>query len=340
MAAGRLTVSGATGFDAALPLRSGDEGEAVRDLQERLRVLGFAPPAGSAGRFDDATETAVRDFQAQRGLRADGICGRDTWSAVVEAGFRLGDRLLYQRRPMLHGDDVAEVQRRLSGLGFDPGGIDGIFGDRTQVAVADFQHNVGLAPDGICGPRTLAELVRVAPLGGSAELVSSVRERLRVDAVRSSVAGRRFAVGEEGGFATGAAAVSRALVLTGAEAIELHHPDPSEQAADANAAVVDCYVGLRLEPSHHAVATAFYRGFRYESVASRRLAELLVVEASGRLGLDDGGAKGMALPILRETQMPAVQLELGSPHLVVMRTAQLGEAVVAALEGWLAEPWS
>jgi len=39
----------------------------------------------------------------------------------TEAGYRIGDRLLYHRAPMLRGDDVATVQRRLSALGFEPG---------------------------------------------------------------------------------------------------------------------------------------------------------------------------------------------------------------------------
>ena len=108
----------------------------------------------------------MHSFQSQRGLRADGVCGQQTWSSLVEAGFRLGDRLLYRRSPMLQGDDIAEVQRRLSGLGFDPGGVDGIFGESTHVALSEFQRNVGLATDGICGPRTLSELTRVAPRRG------------------------------------------------------------------------------------------------------------------------------------------------------------------------------
>ncbi len=322
-----------------LPLRVGDTGDAVADLQERLVYLGLDLGEDKPGVFGTGTQAAVRAFQAQRGLRQDGVCGKDTWSAVVEAGFRLGDRLLYHRRPMLHGDDVAEVQRRLSSLGFDPGGVDGIFGVLTHLALTDFQHNAGVAPDGICGQRTLAELFRVAPLVGGADLVSSVRERLRVADASATLRGRRIAVGEEGGFATGAAAVCRALVLAGAVPVELHHPDATEQAADANSAGVDCYLGLRLEPTHASVVATFYRGFRYESVASRHLAEFLLESAVQRLGLHDGGVHGMALPILRETQMPAVLLELGAPDQVVMHTTELAQAVVQALDRWLAEPW-
>jgi N-acetylmuramoyl-L-alanine amidase len=236
---------------------------------------------------------------------------------------------------MLQGDDIADVQRRLSGLGFDPGGVDGIFGDSTHVAIAEFQRNVGLTTDGICGPRTISELTRVSPVEGGSDLVTPLREQLKVASSPATLRSKRIAVGEEGGFATGAAAVHRTLLLAGASSLELHQPDPTAQAAAANAAEVDCYIGLRLEPSHGLAKTYFYRGFRYESAASRQLAELLVASAACRLGLGEGGAHGMAEAILRRTAMPAVVLELGDPHTVGMQTARLGEAVQESLDRWL-----
>jgi N-acetylmuramoyl-L-alanine amidase len=88
---------------------------------------------------------------------------------------------------MLQGDDVADVQRRLSGLGFDPGGVDGIFGDNTHAAITEFQHNMGLVTDGICGPLTLSELARVAPVRGGDDLVTPLREQLKVAATPATL---------------------------------------------------------------------------------------------------------------------------------------------------------
>ena len=90
---------------------------------------GHNTAADQPGAFGEPTEAAVRGFQERRGLRVDGICGPQTWASLVEAGFRPGDRLLYYTSPMLRGDDVAELQRRLSALGFDAGRVDGIFGE-------------------------------------------------------------------------------------------------------------------------------------------------------------------------------------------------------------------
>jgi N-acetylmuramoyl-L-alanine amidase len=321
----------------AMVLRQGDVGEGVADLQRRLIALGFDLGGDDTGVFGEGTSAALRQFQVLRGLRPDGVCDRAVWGAVVEAGFRLGDRVLYRRRPMLRGDDVAELQRRLSALGFDTGAIDGIFGDLTRAAVAEFQRNVGLHPDGICGRQTVEELRRLAIREGTGDLVSRVRERLRAATVVSELHGRRIGVGEEGGFANGAAAVCRALASAGAVPVPLHHPDASQQAALANLAGVDCYLGLRLDPDSDSCSSAYYRGFRYESAVSRALAEHCQRELPTALGLRDGGTKGMALPILRETRMPAVLVEIGHPARVVERTSALGRALVAALLRWADE---
>ncbi|MGD0082829.1 MAG: peptidoglycan-binding protein [Acidimicrobiales bacterium] len=324
---------------AVLPLVLGSTGEAVTDLQLRLVRLGLSTGEDDTGDLGPGTVQAVASFQRQRGLRSDGICGRETWAAIVEAGYGLGDRLLYRRTPMVHGDDVADLQRRLSALGFDPGGVDGIFGDRTEEALGEFQRNIGLNVDRICGPRTISELTRLTIRPGGEDLVSTVRERLIAAARGATLSGRRIAVGEQGGFATGVAAVCRALAALGAEPLALHHPDESEQALSANNAAVDCYIGLRLAPDHASVKTVYYRGYRYESETSHLLADLMREEVVKQLGLEDGSTEGMALRVLRETQMPAVLVELGAPNLVVMHVVELAQAIVSSLEQWLMVDW-
>jgi hypothetical protein len=53
---------------------------------------------------------------------------------------------------------VKALQRLLAKAGFDPGMIDGRFGNGTQAAVIAFQRSEGLLADGIAGPRTMAAL--------------------------------------------------------------------------------------------------------------------------------------------------------------------------------------
>lgn len=58
------------------------------------------------------------------------------------------------------GSAVRTLQRQLSSEGYDPGGIDGKFGTRTQAAVMAFQRAQGLKVDGAVGENTSAALRR------------------------------------------------------------------------------------------------------------------------------------------------------------------------------------
>lgn len=144
------------------PIRQGDRGPAVEDVQKRLLTLGFdLGPTGIDGVFFGSTLAAVRRFQRDRGLDEDGLVGDATWAALVDATFRLGDRLLYLKFPYLHGADVLALQGALNALGFACGRPDGIFGAYTERAVREFQANVGLPADGIAGVDTVGAVDRL-----------------------------------------------------------------------------------------------------------------------------------------------------------------------------------
>ncbi len=324
--------------EGEINLAIGAEGQAVVDVQRRLADLDCSPGIDPAGCFREGTRAAVEAFQYRRGLRVDGVCGRQTWSALVEAGRRLGDRFLYRRSPMLRGDDVAELQQRLSALGFDTGRVDGIFGDLTSAALGEFQRNAGLPVDGIAGAATVSELLRFGSRHDGTELVASVRDREQLRQAPRTLAGRRVAIGEEGGLAATAGAVRRLLVSRGASVTTHHHPDSSVQASEANAARAEVYVGIRLATAD-GCSTAYYAGYRYSSPGGRRLAELLHLALSLTLGLPDGGSQGMSLPLLRETRMPAVLCEIGPASVVVERSAVIARAVVDSLVEWVDTAW-
>lgn len=320
----------------ALPLRRGAAGDSVLDIQQRLSALGFDTTGDEPGQYGQATEDAVRRFQEQRGLRDDGVCGEQTWASLVEAGYRLGDRMLYLHAPMLRGDDVLTLQRTLGSLGFDAGRVDGILGPNTASALEHFQRNAGLTTDGICGPATIEALHRFSTKGGDSPTVGSVRE---ADGMREprDLLDRRVAVGEMGGLAALADAVGRALLDAGARVVVLHQPDESTQASEANGFAAAAFIGLGLrdEPGCRA---AFYATEGFESVGGRHLAELAIEELPADLRGAGAEVVGMRLSILRETRMPAVFCEIGPPALVVERTAELAEGVARAVSRWVTEP--
>jgi len=63
----------------------------------------------------------------------------------------LGDETL---RPGDRGTYIFHLQAILMILGYDPGALDGIFGNRTRIAVVEFQLDNGLEPDGLVGRLT------------------------------------------------------------------------------------------------------------------------------------------------------------------------------------------
>jgi N-acetylmuramoyl-L-alanine amidase len=208
----------------------------------------------------------------------------------------------------------------------------------TASALAEFQRNVGLPADGILGASTLRELKRVTPWHADHELVTTVRDRERLRQAPRTLLGRRIAVGEEGGLDVLVTAVRRRLSAAGAQVVPILHRAGSSQAAAANAARVEAYVGIRLDPDDRRCLASYYAGYTYESPGGRRLAEILQGMAAHVLDVPPQGANGMSLPVLRETRMPAVVCEFGPARTVVQRNAALAGAVVASLAQWVVAP--
>ena len=314
----------------ALPLEIGALGTPVRELHRRLAAAGQSGLAPTE-QYTAETAEAVALFQQSRGLRADGVCGPATWAALVEAGYRLGDRLLYLRRPYQRGEDVAELQRRLGALGFSAGRTDGICGPRTAVAISKLQENAGLAADGICGPDTLALLQRIPTSDSHSMATLLERERLR-----NSPRVLNAAPIALGGTDSLAAATARLLRRQGASVIVLAQQDGSEVAAAANE--LDTSVLLEVELSERPGCELFYfRTGGFTSSGGMRLAELLRAALSGVL---EGPAvtAGMRLPVLRESRMPAVACHLGPPQQVVRQLGDIAEQIAKCLVDWIAEP--
>lgn len=278
------------------------------------------------------TVTAIVAFQQARGLPDDGVCDEDTWTALIEAGWALGDRVLYHRSPNLRGDDVADLQRRLGRLGFDAGRVDGIFGPLTAAALEELQRNLGLPPDGICGADTVRALRRLGSHTDHGPAVASVREEERLRDT-SGLTGARVVVGHLGGLGMLTRTIARMLRGSGARVLVADELDQRAHAVVANQFQAAAYLGFR--SGEHPGPIAFYATAGFESIGGRRLSELLVA-GLGQAGVGDlcCSAAGMRIPVLRETKMPAVLAQLGPPRAVVDQTPTVAAATVQAMRRW------
>lgn len=329
----------ADGKDAArspsldgLPLRLGHRGPAVRDLHQRLGQAGLSCEGEV---FDVGTESAVRAFQHSRRIEVDGVVGRQTWAALVEAAHRLGDRLLYHKSsPMLRGDDVAELQQRLGALGFDAGRVDGIFGPDTATALQSFQRNAGLPTDGIFGPDSLAALHRLGGREAQAN-VAGVREREAL-LTRTEPACHLVALGELGGMGAVLDTIVRHLRHAGPQVETVSHPDESHHARVCNQLDADLYVGLVADDDARA-SVSYFATTGFESAGGSRLSELLA-EALADTVFGPAEVMGQRLPVLRETRMPAVVLRLGPSTLLTGHAPEVAHAVAAAVGAWTHTP--
>lgn len=315
------------------PLRAGRRGEAVRDLQQRLAGLGHDIGVDPLGAFGAGTEVAARAFQDARGLRVDGIVGSQTWSALVESGYALGDRLLYFRRPMQRGDDVLELQRRLNALGFHAGREDGILGDETREALSGFQRDAGIAADGICGPATIGALHRVGTLAEGS--IASVREREALRHKDRRLAGCRVYVAAAPGLAVLGEQVTRGLLEAGARALlDASGADDSLLARAANQFAADVFLGLR--PGDVAgCRCAYFASGRFRSEAGHEIAHAIHDELVSVLAFDVGVA-GKTYAALRETRMAAVVCEIvpdGDVNAMRSLVAHAGDVARAIVRG-------
>ncbi|CAB4789327.1 MAG: hypothetical protein F2729_05320 [Actinobacteria bacterium] len=278
-----------------------------------MAALGYEVVPGDI--YNDDVVRAVQAFQVERGLALrDGI-DNDTWHVLEETSWGLGDRLLYVSRPYLRGDDVVMLQQSLSLLGFDPGRVDGIFGPLTETALADFQANIALTPDGTLTMATLRELERLAPRDTNRRMVSEVRQR--VDLIREATT-RRVGLG---GHSPLLAHIGAAIGEAGLEVVLLLGSD-EQQAEMANDAGVGAALFLSERTEFPISRVHFYESYRFRSLHGAEMGAII----ARALGVE---SSGMGLPVLRQTTMTA--LAITHPALTESQENSLISGISASL---------
>ncbi|MCQ9368688.1 peptidoglycan-binding protein [Brevibacterium sp. 50QC2O2] len=174
--------------------RRGDTDPVIATTKAQLARLNINVGDIESPVFDAAFDSAIRQFQQDRGIFCDGVLNGETFAQVELARYRLGDRVLrYDPSRMMAGDDVVELQQRLATLGIYTESIDYYFGPLTDSALREAQQDLGLKPDGIAGPATYRALDDVRR-GSATGNLFALRERVRRAAEGPSLAGRTFVV--------------------------------------------------------------------------------------------------------------------------------------------------
>lgn len=141
-------------------LKLGSTGNQVKNLQALLNLWttqdGTFKSITMDGDFGPETETRLKAYQALQGLTIDGICGTQTWTDILETliTLQLGST----------GNQVKNLQALLN-LWMTQGGVyrdivvDGYFGEETKSRLEAYQEIQNLDIDGICGPKSWADIL-------------------------------------------------------------------------------------------------------------------------------------------------------------------------------------
>lgn len=124
----------------------GDSGSDVSSIQRKLKKMGYLDGAVD-GIYGGDTASAVKAFQSDEGLSATGMVNGDTLSRITsEYAAQSGETVLSLGDS---GKKVIRLQNKLLLHGYNPGSVDGIYGEGTAEAVRQLQSEENLARTGI-----------------------------------------------------------------------------------------------------------------------------------------------------------------------------------------------
>ncbi|MBM3705181.1 MAG: hypothetical protein FJW66_01510 [Actinobacteria bacterium] len=315
--------------------RKGLQGGRIVDVQRRLRLLGYELGTSEIdGIMGPRTKDAVRKFQQDRGLVSTGAVDGETWQELVDAGYKIGDRLLYLKDPPFRGDDVKLLQSWLKTLGFYKSNENGIFCSKTRKALVGFQKDMKIHADGILGGETLQNLKNLKrifdshsssnyPIAGDferyrsndgikiifdyGESISDLHESInffkdKIYICKSIVTFCRDFLLHAG--------VDSAITVNEDDNLSLF---PSDRIKFANRSNADILISLNLGYSSDTDANGsscfYFMGAKSHSITGKTIANIIQDRLVENLDVLDCRVHGAGYSILKETVMTAVLVE-------------------------------
>ena len=169
-------------------VKRGSSGNDAKTVQSRLKELGYYQGTVD-GKFERASVNALKNFQTNNGLKADGIAGTSTYEKLFSeaaVSYRVPETVTSgpaeipqttaaaetsvwkTLRSGMSGTDVKQLQENLIQLGYLTGKADGNYGAKTVEAVRNFQKANNLTADGTAGAETLKKIY-----GGNAKAAAT-----------------------------------------------------------------------------------------------------------------------------------------------------------------------
>ena len=147
-------------WDAPEPVRQGDRGERVSQLQFLLAIVGQfvneVPSPAVDGIFGPATRQAVVSFQRYQGLPETGEADQRTWDALYDVYMGIDSRVLQNQalfpQPEVGATTAANARARLNALGYR--------GSSLRQELLAFQQANGIPQTGQLGPVTAGAIAR------------------------------------------------------------------------------------------------------------------------------------------------------------------------------------
>ena len=145
-----LTVGGVIPAVAQETLKIGDTGDAVMELNTRLRQLDYSDQPGRNA-YTEATATAVKAVQKAYGLPETGEADAKTLEILYGECYR-------PLSANARGEEVKLLQEKLQELGYYSGNITGNYQEGTVAAVKEFQRACSLEATGVADVKTQEKL--------------------------------------------------------------------------------------------------------------------------------------------------------------------------------------